>query len=96
MKEVNSFTCSTVNRRSDELSFMTILPGVFVAASDIRAGIPFTGQLMTAKHKLNGAYLNGSLLTAAAVGLASGSWLVFLAVAILLIGAAMHDGSIRK
>ena len=51
---------------------------------------------MTAKHKLNGDYLNGSLLTAAAVGLASGSWLVFLAVPILLVSAAIHDGSIRK
>ena len=85
-----------MNRRTGELSFMNIPPGVIVATSDNQVGIPFAEESMTAKHKLNGAYLNGSLLTAAAIGLASGSWLVILAVAILLIGAAMNDGSIRQ
>ena len=51
---------------------------------------------MTAKHKLNAAYLNGALLVAAVFGIASKSFVVFLLVASLLIGGAMHDGSIRK
>jgi hypothetical protein len=42
-------------------------------------------RIMPARNKLNRAYLNGSLLMAAAVGVASRSWLVFgLALAALL------------
>lgn len=51
---------------------------------------------MTAKHKLNAAHINGTLLVAAVFGIASESFIVFLFVASLLIGGAMHDGSIRE
>ena len=51
---------------------------------------------MSAKHKLNAAHINGALLIAAVFGIASESFVVFLFVASLLIGGAMHDGSIRQ
>lgn len=51
---------------------------------------------MTAKHKLNSAYIQGTLVIAAMVGILTESWLVFLLVAVVLISAGMHDGSIRK
>ena len=51
---------------------------------------------MSAKHKLNAAYLNGALLIAAVSGIAAESFIVFLLVAALLIVGSLHDGSIRK
>ena len=51
---------------------------------------------MTAKHKLNAAHINSALLIAAVFGIASESFVVFLFLASLLIGGALHDGSIRK
>lgn len=51
---------------------------------------------MSAKHKLNAAHINGTLLIATLFGIASESFIVFLLVASLLIAGAMHDGSIRK
>ncbi len=51
---------------------------------------------MTAKHKLNAAHINGTLLVAAVFGIASESFIVFLLVGSLLISGALHDGSIRK
>ena len=51
---------------------------------------------MSAKHKLNAAYVNGALIIAAIAGMATGSVGVFLLVAIVLIIGGMQDGSIRK
>ncbi len=51
---------------------------------------------MSAKHKLNAAHINGASLIAAVFGIASESFVVFLFLASLLIGGALHDGSIRK
>ena len=61
------------------------------------AGKYFIGESsLTAKHKLNAAHINGALVVAAVIGLASGNFIVFLVVAGLLIAGGMHDGSIRK
>jgi len=51
---------------------------------------------LTAKHKLNSAYVNGAVVIAALVGIVCESWLVFLLVAALLIAGSLQDGSIRK
>ena len=51
---------------------------------------------MTAKHKLNAANINGTLLIAAVFGIASEGFVVFLLVAALLLAGSLHDGSIRK
>ncbi len=51
---------------------------------------------MTAKHKLNSAFVNGALVTAAVLGVLSESWVVFLLVAAVLIAGNIMDGSIRK
>ncbi len=50
---------------------------------------------MGAREKLNAAYLNGCLIIAAVVGLASGSWVVFGAVLAVLVGGALYSGEIR-
>ena len=49
----------------------------------------------TAKHKLNGSYLHGVLLVAGLLGAVSGSWTIFLLVAVVLVATSVHDGSIR-
>jgi hypothetical protein len=50
---------------------------------------------MSARKKLNSAFLNGSFLVAGLVGAAAGSWLIFgLAVAVL-IGNNICAGNIR-
>ena len=50
---------------------------------------------MSARNKLNVAYLNGALLFAAVVGAATESWLVFAAALAVALGAALHGGGIR-
>ena len=50
---------------------------------------------MGARHKLNEAYIVGLALLSAFVGLASGSWLVFLSVLIGLLLLKIHAGDIR-
>ena len=51
---------------------------------------------LTAKHKLNAAFLNGALIIAAVLGILSGSWIVFLIAAGVLIAGNIQDGSIRR
>ena len=51
---------------------------------------------MTAKHKLNAAFIQGALVIAAVFGILAGSWLVFLITAGILIAMNLHDGSIRR
>jgi type IV secretory pathway TrbD component len=48
-----------------------------------------------AKQKLNEAYLTGSLLVAAAIGLGLQSWSAFIATAGLLIFLQIVEGGIR-
>ena len=50
---------------------------------------------MTARHKLNTAYLLGALIPAALLGASFSSWWVFFIVAGLLIAGAYYAGDIR-
>ncbi len=50
---------------------------------------------MGAKQKLNSASALGALLIAAIIGGLTGSWTVFVIVAIVLIATAIHSGEIR-
>ena len=51
---------------------------------------------MTARHKLNVAFVNGALIVAGVVGLAFQSWLVFLVVAVVLVVGALYTGDVRQ
>ncbi len=46
---------------------------------------------MGARQKLNGAYLTGSLLIAGAIGVMTGSWLVFILAAIVLLAVNVNN-----
>ena len=50
---------------------------------------------MSARTKLNVAYLNGCLLVAALPGLATGSWAVFWVALAVAAGCGLHGGAIR-
>ena len=50
---------------------------------------------MIARQKLNGAYLNGSLVLATVAGLGSESWLVFLLALVTLLAGNVGIGAIR-
>ena len=50
---------------------------------------------MSARKKLNSAYVAGSLVLAGAVGLMTQSWTVFLVLLILLLIANLYEGNIR-
>lgn len=49
-----------------------------------------------ARHKLNVAFVNGALIVAALAGLVFQSWVVFAVVAVVLVGAAIYCGDIRR
>ena len=51
--------------------------------------------LMSAKQKLNIAYLNGALIAAAVVGLLTQSWMVAFIVGAALVAGAVWKGNIR-
>jgi hypothetical protein len=50
---------------------------------------------MGARQKLNAAYLNGGLLIAALVGIATESWSLFLLVLIISVVSSCYSGDIR-
>ena len=50
---------------------------------------------MGARTTLNGIYLSGTLVFAAVLGWATGSWGVFVISLAVLIGANVHAGRIR-
>lgn len=50
---------------------------------------------MSARKKLNQAYVNGALIIAAIVGLATQSWTVFVSATTFLVLAALYAGDIR-
>ena len=50
---------------------------------------------MSARRKLNGAYLTGCLVVAALVGLATGSGVAFVAALGILMAADLAAGNIR-
>ena len=54
------------------------------------------GASLSAKHKLNSAHVNGALIIAAGLGIATGSITLFLIVVAVLIGEGLHNGDIRK
>ena len=49
----------------------------------------------TAKHKLNCAYVIGSVLIAGLIGGVFGSWFIFFLALGVLVAINVHDGSIR-
>ena len=51
---------------------------------------------MNARLKLNSANIQGALVVAGLVGWAFGSWIVFIAVAAVLLASAHYEGSIRR
>ena len=51
--------------------------------------------IVGAREKLNEAYVIGSLLLAAIAGWISGSWLVFIIAAVILLALNLHAGDIR-
>lgn len=47
------------------------------------------------RKKLNSAAILGSLILASAIGLFTGSWLVFIIAALILLGLSCYSGDIR-
>jgi hypothetical protein len=50
---------------------------------------------MSARQKLNAAYVQGGLILAVAVGALMQSWSAFAVAAVVLIGLSLHAGEIR-
>ena len=50
---------------------------------------------MSARQKLNVAYLNSCALVAALLGVAAGSWAVFLVALAVLVASGVYAGEIR-
>ena len=50
---------------------------------------------MSARHKLNQGYIQGALVVAGVIGVACGSWTVFLIAAAILVGLSVYSGEIR-
>jgi hypothetical protein len=50
---------------------------------------------MRARHKLNQAYVNGSLITAAVIGGLAQSWVVFAVALVALLGLNVAARNIR-
>lgn len=50
---------------------------------------------MSARHKLNVAYLNGALVVAFVIGAVCESLAVFLVALVVLVGCGLHAGDIR-
>lgn len=50
---------------------------------------------MGARQKLNQAHLNGALVIATVIGVASQSWTVFWIAALIAVGSSLHSGGIR-
>ncbi|SFJ51526.1 hypothetical protein [Planctomicrobium piriforme] len=50
---------------------------------------------MGARQRLNSLYFLGAVVGAVFAGAASGSWAVFLGVALVLLGLLVHNGDIR-
>jgi hypothetical protein len=50
---------------------------------------------MGARQKLNQAYVNGALIVAAVVGVATQSWTVFWLAATFVVVSSLYSGEIR-
>jgi hypothetical protein len=51
--------------------------------------------LSSARHKLNAAYIHGSLIIAGLIGAIGGSWNVFILVTVVLTASSALSGEIR-
>ena len=51
--------------------------------------------MSSARHKLNAAYIHGSLIIAGLIGAIGGSWNVFILVAAVLTATSVLGGEIR-
>ncbi len=51
--------------------------------------------MKTAKQKLNGGHVHGTLIITGFLGLVTGSWLIFALAAGALVFTSVQDGSIR-
>ena len=50
---------------------------------------------MSARHKLNQGFIQGSLVIAGVIGAVCGSWIVFCIAAAILVGLCLHAGDVR-
>lgn len=50
---------------------------------------------MSARHKLNQANVNGTLVIAGVVGAATESWTLFVILVAILVALSVHSGDIR-
>jgi len=50
---------------------------------------------VSARHKLNIAYINGAVIIGGIAGLVFNSFTVFVATTIAMVVFALHDGNIR-
>jgi|GEM_PF-176857 hypothetical protein len=50
---------------------------------------------MSARQKLNQAYINGALLLAGVIGASTESWTVFITLTVILVVLSIHGGDIR-
>jgi ABC-type Co2+ transport system permease subunit len=51
---------------------------------------------LSARKKLNVAFINGALVVAALIGIVFRSWTVFLIVAVVLVIGAIYGGDVRQ
>jgi len=51
---------------------------------------------MNARLKLNAAVVNAIFIFSGLAGWYSGSWLMFVAVLVVLLGTSLHSGDIRS
>lgn len=69
------------------------LPNLF--KTQARKELLMRNRRITAKNKLNGAHFHGVLLVAALFGAITGSWIIFLITAGVLLVTGFNDGSMR-
>ena len=50
---------------------------------------------MGTRQKINAAYLNGSLIIAAIIGLSTQSWWIFIASLLVILATSLYTGGIR-
>ncbi len=50
---------------------------------------------MSARHKLNQGFVQGSLVIAGVIGAACRSWIVFWVATVILVGLSLQSGEVR-
>ncbi len=94
---------STLSRSSNDSVFGFVLRFMVLSAPSTADGISCPRRSggkevrrLSARHKLNVAFVNGALIVAGVVGMAFRSWLVFLIVAVVLVVGAIYAGDVRQ